>query len=361
MTADTAPEDGVPAVATAGTPSVTSAGTSAVTPAGTPSVTVLICAYTERRWDQVVAAVASVQGQATPPAQIVLVIDHNPALLGRAVAEFGDAGVDVVANAEETGLSGARNTGVHHATGEIIAFLDDDARADPDWLGSLVDPYRDADVLGTGGVARAAWPGDRPPWFPREFDWVVGCSYRGLPERQAPIRNPIGANMSFRRHAFDVAGGFGSQFGRMGNLPLGCEETEFSIRLREFIPGARIVHVPDAEVDHFVSADRTKVDYFLRRCVAEGLSKAKVTQHVGNDAGLSSERSYVTSALPTGFVAGFKPGTSPYRWSLARSAMIVAGLAATTLGYGLGRLGLDSVASRLAAAPTKKAGKQSGG
>jgi GT2 family glycosyltransferase len=309
-------------------------------------VTVLICAYTERRWDQLVAAVGSARAQTHPPAQIILVIDHNPALLDRAVVEFD--GVEVIANRYESGLSGARNTGVDEATGDVVAFLDDDARADHDWLEALVAPYSDHTVLGTGGVARAAWPEARPSWFPSEFDWVVGCSYRGLPEREAPVRNPIGANMSFRRSAFTTAGGFKTDFGRVGTLPLGCEETEFSIRLRALIPDAQVIHVPGAQVDHFVSTDRVEIGYFLRRCVAEGLSKAAVTAHVGQEQGLASERTYVTNALPTGFVNGLIPGRTDGAWRPSRSAMIVAGLVATTLGYVLGRLNLGTVASRLA-------------
>ena len=317
-----------------------------------PSVTVLICAYTERRWDQIVAAVESARAQTCPPEQIVLVIDHNPELLERSIAEID--GVDVMANRYESGLSGARNTGVDEAKGDIIAFLDDDARADHDWLEALVAPYADEGVVGTGGVARAAWPASRPSWFPAEFDWVVGCSYRGLPEHEAPIRNPIGANMSFRRSAFTTAGGFQTDVGRVGTLPLGCEETEFSIRLRSLVPGAQIIHVPDALVDHFVSADRLRVDYFLRRCIAEGVSKAAVTAHVGQEQGLASERAYATRALPTGFLHGLVPGRTEGAWRPSRSAMIVVGLAATTLGYVLGRLNLGHLASRLAAAPVAK-------
>ena len=63
-------------------------------------------------------------------------------------------------------------------------------------------------VIGAGGVAVPRWETGEPAWFPDEFAGVVGCTYRGLPEQRAPIRNPIGANMSFRRAAFDEAGGF---------------------------------------------------------------------------------------------------------------------------------------------------------
>ena len=308
-------------------------------------MTVVICAYTDLRWEQILAAVSSVHQQTRQADQCILVVDHNDLLLQRARTEL--QGVEVVANEHERGLSGARNTGVERARGEVVAFLDDDARAEPGWLEALVAPYTDPSVQGTGGVARPAWAQARPTWFPPEFDWVVGCSYRGLPTEQAEIRNPIGSNMSFRRNAFEAAGGFVSAVGRLGTLPLGCEETEFSIRLRQRRPATRIVHVPDAVVDHAVGVERTTVGYFLRRCVAEGVSKATVSAHVGNADALASERAYTTRVLPAGFLRGLLPGALHGEGSPAASAMIAAGLLTTALGYLLGRLGLLGVAGRL--------------
>lgn len=309
-----------------------------------PSVTVVICAYTEKRWDQIVAAIASVDRQSHPASQLILVIDHNPPLLERALVEFDTC--EVLPNSEAQGLSGSRNVGVRHARGDVVAFLDDDALADFRWLEALISPYLEPGVVGTGGAARPVWPAGRPSWFPPEFDWVVGCSYTGLPGEEGVIRNPIGANMSFRRRAFDAVGGFQSVFGRMGTFPLGCEETEFSIRLHKKLPGEYIVYVPNAAVDHAVGPERTNVRYFLQRCVAEGISKAKVTAHVGNAAGLSSERTYVTRVLPRGFFLGMasRPGEGP---TPARSCMIAAGLMATTLGYLIGRLRLEQLVGPL--------------
>jgi len=125
--------------------------------------------------------------------------------------------------------------------------------------------------------------------------------------------------------------------------------------VRRIIPEAQILHVPGAVVDHFVSMDRTTVKYFLRRCVAEGLSKATVTAHVGHTAGLASERRYITNALPRGFFSGLVPWTGTSVASPTRSAMIVAGLLATTLGYLLGKFELETVAARLLATPSAPA------
>ncbi len=68
--------------------------------------------------------------------------------------------------------------------------------------------------------------------MPEEFYWVVSANYRGMPPSGAHVRNLLGGNMSFRREQFDVVGGFRSDIGRgAGKRPLGCEETEFCIRL----------------------------------------------------------------------------------------------------------------------------------
>src|SRR5690349_1535306 len=95
-------------------------------------ISVVICAYTEERWENLVAAVASLESQSIPPREIILVVDHNTSLFERARAHLRSA--IVIENREQRGLSGARNSGVAIAEGMLIAFLDDDAIAEPDWL-----------------------------------------------------------------------------------------------------------------------------------------------------------------------------------------------------------------------------------
>ena len=119
----------------------------------------------------------------------------------------------------------------------IVAFLDDDAVAEPDWLRHFDEGYDDPLVMAVGGRTCRLGVGPRPAWFPEEFDWVVGCTYRAAPGR-VRVRNVLGGNASFRRSAFDAAGGFATGIGRDGDKrPLGCEETELCIRLSR--PGRR--------------------------------------------------------------------------------------------------------------------------
>jgi glycosyltransferase involved in cell wall biosynthesis len=304
--------------------------------AGQPhGVSVVICAYTEDRWDDLREAVESVRRQTTPPRELIVVIDHNPRLLARARASLPS--VVVLANTQPRGLSGARNSGLAVARGEVIAFLDDDAVATPEWLARLGEGYLDEDVMGVGGAIEPLWLAGRPRWFPEEFSWVVGCTYRGLPPTRAPVRNLLGANMSFRREVFDVVGPFRNGVGRLGTRPLGCEETELCIRARQHWPRRRFLYEPRARVQHRVPASRAGWGYFRSRCLAEGISKAQVARLVGPGEGLASERTHAFRTLPKGVARGLADAALRGDPSgLGRAAAIVAGLAATTAGYILG-------------------------
>src|SRR3954465_12365327 len=92
-------------------------------------ISVIICAYTEERWNDLVAAVESVVVQTLPAKKIIIVVDHNPGLFKRVQEQL--TGTIVVENTEACGLRGARNSGIAVAQEQIIAFLDDDAVATP--------------------------------------------------------------------------------------------------------------------------------------------------------------------------------------------------------------------------------------
>jgi glucosyl-dolichyl phosphate glucuronosyltransferase len=321
-----------------------------------PTATVVICVYTEKRWDDIVAAVESVLAQDVPAAEVLVVVDHNPALLERARQAFS-APVRVLPNAQRQGLSGARNTAVAEASGDVVVFLDDDAAARPGWLRALLGPYADPDVVAVGGVAHPRFPAGRPGLLPSrgndgdatgELDWIVGCTYTGQPTEQAEVRNLMGCNMSARREVFTQVGGFAEDLGRIGRNPLGCEETEFCIRARQAYRRAgreaRIVFEPAAEVDHRVSADRVRWDYLRRRSWSEGLSKAAVSRLVGSDDALSTERTYVAKVLPGAVLRELR------RRRPASAAAVVAALAATTAGYLRGKLPGATSGMRLPAA-----------
>lgn len=303
----------------------------------TADISVIICAYTEKRWDDLLAAVASIRRQTLQPREIIVVIDENSSLLAQATVQFPD--LAVIPNQEERGLSGARNSGIAVAQGTIIAFMDEDAIAEPQWLQHLAAAYSDEQVLGVGGAIIPAWDHGQPAWFPSEFNWVVGCTYTGMPTAMAPVRNLIGCNMSFRRAIFAQVGGFRHGMGRIGTKPLGCEETELCIRTLQQWPRGQLRYQPLARVHHHVPALRARWAYFSARCYAEGLSKAQVAQLVGTDDGLASEWEYTLRILPQGVWRGIRALFSRGDiGGVGRAAAITFGLALTTAGYLCGRL-----------------------
>jgi GT2 family glycosyltransferase len=309
---------------------------------------VVVCAYTLARWDDLGEAVDSVLAQVPAPTEVLVVIDHNVELLERATREL--SGVTVLANAGRPGLSGGRNTAIAHASGEVVVFLDDDAIAEPGWLALLLEHYEDCTVIATGGVARPRWPAVRPVTLPAavadqpgELDWVVGCTYAGQPEQVSEVRNLMGCNMSFRASLFKVVGGFSEDLGRIGKVPLGCEETELCIRMRQADPSGRILFDPRAVVRHRVSPDRVRWKYLFARCYAEGVSKAAVSAMVGPQDALASERAYAGRVLPRAARRELGRAVRGDRAGWSGVAAVVAALATTAAGYVRGRTGRRGV------------------
>ncbi len=302
-----------------------------------PMISVVVCCYSNERFGDLLAALESVRRQTLQPLELVVVVDHNPDLLNHARAYAPD--VLSIGNSERQGLSGARNTGIAVAQGDIIAFLDDDAVAEPHWLQYLAARYGNPYVAGVGGEILPYWLKGRPRWFPHEFDWVVGCTYRGMPVDQGAVRNFIGANMSFRREVFETVGGFEAELGRIASYPLGNEETEFCIRARRALPGGILAYEPRARVHHRVPPSRASWRYFSARCYAEGLSKAALTRLSGSADGLASERVYAVRVLPRGVARGAAVALDGSdSLGVLRSLAITAGFFITVAGYLVGRL-----------------------
>jgi glycosyltransferase involved in cell wall biosynthesis len=309
------------------------------------NVSVIICCYTEERLQGIREAVASVQRQGRPPEEVILAVDNNPALYELLKAEH-DGRLRIVLNDRARGLSATRNAGIAAARADLVAFLDDDAVAEPGWLANLVAPFDDTRVVGTGGRAVPDWIEGRPSWFPDELDWTVGGSFTWLPLRQAQVRNPHGHNMCFRRQALARVGLFDGSMGRVANGGQAGEEAELCLRLKRQAPEAKIIYQPFSLIRHRVPPVRGTWRYVVRRSYQEGLCKARIERmaRAQGTKPLSTESVYLRHllfrAVPSRLLRFWRPA------ALAQAVAIALCIVATGTGYLVGRWGDHSLSWR---------------
>lgn len=244
------------------------------------TLSVVVCVSPGRGPDDVERAVEALSVQSRLPDQVVVVVDHDDDLLervadGLAAAEFRvpeGVALDVVANTLGRGASGTRNTGLEWATGDVVAFLDEDTRvADRFWVATLMEGFDDDAVAGVGGGASPEWNDTRPPpWFPPEFGWVAGCTRPGLPVDPTHVEALPAPNVSFRREVLDEIGGFADR-----------EGIDYSRRVLRRFPQARLLFDPDLDVVRAVSAAQWDVGRFARACWSAGSTEPAASRRKG--------------------------------------------------------------------------------
>jgi glucosyl-dolichyl phosphate glucuronosyltransferase len=293
-------------------------------------VSVVIPSHSLQRWPLLVAAVASVRAQHPRPVEVVVVIDHNESLLERAGEEL--TGVTVLPNRFARGVGGARNTGAFHTSTPLVALLDDDARARPGWLTSMLEPFADPSVVGTGAVAVAEWQCSRPRWFPDELLWTIGESSVDLVLTEGEqIRNVWALAMAVRRSEFESVGGFRVEFAKVGRRSR-PEDTDLCLRISR-ASGGRWVYVPKAVVDHVVPRERATMRYLMTRCYDEGRGKVHMGRHHPGAASLGPEWRYLRRTLPRAVGRGLLQTLRGQGLTgAARAVSVVGAVAAAALG-----------------------------
>lgn len=174
---------------------------------------------------------------------------------------------------DRVGESSARNCSLAHARGAILAYLDDDAIADPGWLRAYRDAFAaDPGLSVAGGRVRLRYLVDRPDWIDAQMEtWLSGFERGDEPHALRYPDFPRGANMAYRSAAFADGTRFSEDFGRKGSCLLSHSEIELIHRLAE--KGHRVGYVPAAGVDHLVPGSRLDRAWFERRSHWQGRSE----------------------------------------------------------------------------------------
>lgn len=233
-------------------------------------------------------------------ASVVIVSRHRPALLRRCLTalcqqDHGSFEVIVVADPagiaasdafavkrvtfDEANISAARNLGVGQAAGDVVAFIDDDAVAEPTWLSRLLGPFADPQVIAATGFVRGR-NGISFQWTAAEVDHLgqdhpldlaAVTILQGTPRRTVKTH---GTNCAFRRDALVRAGGFDPAF-RFFH-----DETDLNLRIAG---QGKTAIIPDAQVHHgFAEGPHRRADRVPKSLYDIGASTALfLRRHAG--------------------------------------------------------------------------------
>ena len=234
-------------------------------------LSLIITSKDNERFIDICELLASVKMQDYPMEAIF--VSENPALTKQIIHYAVDPpmyNIVILNNNGEPGLSGGRNHGVKAASGDIIAFVDDDCLLYPDWAKRMVEPYQDSMVIGVTGHAFPLWDDEDMAWFPKELQWLISCTgWTGRPYKPRVVNSGWGTNMSFRREAFEKCGGFNLDTGYHKGLV--AEDIEFSHRVRRET-GKVIMFDPTVKVLHKVHEYRLSPEYIKARSIWIGRS-----------------------------------------------------------------------------------------
>ena len=197
-----------------------------------PRISVIVCSYNGAR--TIRDCFEGLLGLQYPNFEVIVVNDGSNDKTGAIAREYGFR----LITTDNRGLSSARNTGLEAATGEIVAYIDDDAWPDPDWLTYLAATFLSTDHAGVGG-----------PNIPPDGDGPIAECVANAPggpvhvlfsDREA--EHIPGCNMAFRKSALEAIGGFDPQFRTAG------DDVDICWRLQQrgwsigFSPGAMVWH-----------------------------------------------------------------------------------------------------------------------
>jgi len=251
----------------------------------------------------------------------VLVVDNNSKDQTRAlVEEFGrrHPGRFRYLFEAKQGKSFALNSGIREASGDVLAFMDDDVTVDPMWLQNLTTVLLTGDWGGTGGRTLPARPFTLPPWLTLEGPYEMGgavAALLDLGEIPGKLNQaPYGTNMAFPKKMFERYGLFAINLGPSPGSQIRGEDTEFGRRL--MFAGERLRYEPSALVFHPVLESRAQKDYLLAWWFDHGRALMREKEWRPHVSGIPRHYLSILKAI----LSRLSPGVLKWMWTLNPSA-----------------------------------------
>ena len=184
------------------------------------------------------------------------------------------------------GIAHARNRALQEARGKYLAFIDDDAWAEENWLEGLlaaIKTMRPVPECVVGPVS-LVWEGGRPDWFPTRFESLL-CKYDmgETPRFLEAGGYLLTTNSLFHRETLLKLGGLRTDLGHRRKALIGGEDNDIFNRL--IANGHRVYYQPTARVFHPVPKERQTRRFLLRRLFWDGASQPLIRVHDGSSPG----------------------------------------------------------------------------
>jgi glycosyltransferase involved in cell wall biosynthesis len=240
-------------------------------------ISVVVCTY--NRCESLKRTLKSLKEMSAPEGcswELILVDNNSKDNIKAVIEEFEkDCKLNVKYIFEgKQGLSHARNRGINHSKGEIIAFTDDDVLVDRYWLSNIERAFEEHDVSCVGGKILPVWEIPKPKWLKHDFHYMLALLDYG--DKPFYLKSPIiwGANFSVKADIFGKYGGFDTNLGRIPGRLFAGEETEFARRILN--KGEKILYDPNAVVHHYIPSDKISKRYFRKWKYDQGILRASL-------------------------------------------------------------------------------------
>lgn len=255
-----------------------------------PELSVVVCTYNRADW--LPAALSSLAEQTLDDNRYeVLVVDNNST---DTTEEVATVFVNKYPNfrflsEKKQGLSHARNLGWQSAHGEFVAFMDDDARAEPNWCEGILHAFRNVDPqpVSVGGKILPLFDAPIPGWFSPDIEirsWGETPCFLDETRRRYGFS---GSNMSFPREVLARYGGFSTELGMQGRKIRLGEDSHLFNRIQEKEP--LFWYDPELIVHHLVPKRNLRLGYRLTRAYASGKSVAFMRKEQSETSSLRVE------------------------------------------------------------------------
>jgi glucosyl-dolichyl phosphate glucuronosyltransferase len=237
----------------------------------------IICTYNREKYlPAAIDALLNQKGVTSNDFEIVIINNNSTDKTEEIALSFKQNTLKIpVIYAIETkqGLSHARNKGIEVASGKYLAFLDDDAFADENYIKDVLEFFNNnPEAMAVGGRILLHFEKNKPTWYTNYLGSLLG--YYNPWDELRPFNKkqyPRGSNMVYRKELFVKYGVFNPELGRIGAGMLGSEEKEMFQRI--YMGDEIIYYLPQAVIYHMVPEERTKTPFLRLQSVGVGRSE----------------------------------------------------------------------------------------